>query len=35
MSKFADGADDHPSATHHPGPSSPSLRGRVWHHKLG
>jgi hypothetical protein len=29
MSEFADGADDHPSAAYRPGPSSPSLRGRV------
>jgi hypothetical protein len=35
MSEFADGADDHPSASRHPGPSSPSLRGHVQHRKLG
>jgi hypothetical protein len=35
MSEFADGADDHPSAARRPGPSSPSLRGRVRHRKLG
>jgi hypothetical protein len=35
MSEFADGADDHPSAARRPGPSSPSLRGRVRCCKLG
>jgi hypothetical protein len=35
MSKFADGADDHPSAARRPGPSSPSLRNRVRRRKLG
>jgi hypothetical protein len=35
MSEFVDGADHHPSATHHPGPSSPSLHGRVRRRKLG
>jgi hypothetical protein len=35
MSEFADGANDHPSAAHHPSPSSPSLRGHVRRHKLG
>jgi hypothetical protein len=35
MSEFADGADDHPSAARRPGPSSPSLRGRVRRRKLG
>jgi hypothetical protein len=35
MSEFADGADDHPSAARCPGPSSPSLRGRVRRRKLG
>jgi hypothetical protein len=35
MSEFADGADDHPSAAHRPGPSSPSVRGRVRRRKLG
>jgi hypothetical protein len=34
MSKFADGADDHPSATHRPGPSSPSVCGHVRHHLI-
>jgi hypothetical protein len=33
--EFADGADDHPSAARRPGPSSPSVRGRVRHRKLG
>jgi hypothetical protein len=35
MSEFADGADDHPSASRRPGPSSPSMRGRVQRRKLG
>jgi hypothetical protein len=35
MSEFADGADDHPSAARRPGPSSPSVRGRVRRRKLG
>ena len=35
MSEFADGADDHPSAARRPGPSCPSLRGRVRRRKLG
>jgi hypothetical protein len=35
MSEFADGADDHPSAARRPGPSSPSVCGRVRRHKLG
>jgi hypothetical protein len=35
MSEFSDGADDHPSAARRPGPSSPSLRGRVQHRRLG
>jgi hypothetical protein len=35
MSEFADGADDHPSAACHPGPSSPSVHGRVRRRKLG
>ncbi|KAM0821904.1 hypothetical protein ACQ4PT_071866 [Festuca glaucescens] len=35
MSEFADGADDHPSAARRPGPSSPSLCGRVRRRKLG
>jgi hypothetical protein len=35
MSEFADGPDDHPSAARRPGPSSPSLRGRVRRRKLG
>jgi hypothetical protein len=35
MSEFADGADDHPSAAHRPGPSSPSVCGRVRCRKLG
>jgi hypothetical protein len=35
MSKFADGADDHPSAARRAGPSSPSLRGCVRCRKLG
>ena len=35
MSEFADGADEHPSAARRPGPSSPSLRGRVRRRKLG
>jgi hypothetical protein len=35
MSEFADGTDDHPSATRRPGPSSPSMRGRVRRRKLG
>jgi hypothetical protein len=35
MSEFADGVDDHPSAARRPGPSSPSVRGRVRRCKLG
>jgi hypothetical protein len=35
MSEFADGADDHPSAARRPGPSNPSLCGRVRRRKLG
>jgi hypothetical protein len=35
MSKFADGADPAPSAARRPGPSSPSVRGRVRRRKLG
>jgi hypothetical protein len=35
MFEFADGADDHPSAARRPGPSSPSVRGRVQRRKLG
>jgi hypothetical protein len=35
MSEFADGADDHPSAARRPGPSSPSVHGRVRRRKLG
>jgi hypothetical protein len=35
MSEFADGADDHPSAARRPGPSSPSVPGRVRRCKLG
>jgi hypothetical protein len=35
MSEFADGADDHPSAARRPGPSSPSVHGRVQRCKLG
>jgi hypothetical protein len=35
MFEFADGADDHPLAARRPGPSSPSVRGRVQCHKLG
>jgi hypothetical protein len=35
MSEFADGVDDHPSAARRPGPSSPSVRGRVQCRKLG
>jgi hypothetical protein len=35
MSKFADGVDDHPLAACRPGPSSPSLHGRVRRRKLG
>ena len=35
MSEFADGTDDHPSAARRPGPSSPSVRGRVQCRKLG
>jgi hypothetical protein len=35
MSEFADGADDHPSAARRPGPSSPSVRGRIRRRKLG
>jgi hypothetical protein len=35
MSEFVDGADYHPSAARSPGPSSPSLRGRVRRYKLG
>jgi hypothetical protein len=35
MFEFADGADDHPSAACRPGPSSPSVRGRVRCRKLG
>jgi hypothetical protein len=35
ISEFADGADDHPSAARRPGPSNPSVRGRVRRHKLG
>jgi hypothetical protein len=33
--EFADGADDHPSAACHPGPSNPSVRGHVRRRKLG
>jgi hypothetical protein len=35
MSEFADGVDDHPSAARRPGPSSPSVHGRVQCCKLG
>ena len=35
MSEFADGADPAPSAARRPGPSSPSVRGRVRRRKLG
>jgi hypothetical protein len=35
LSEFVDGADDHPSAARHPGPSSPSVRGCVRRRKLG
>ena len=35
MSEFADGADPAPSAARRPGPSSPSVRGRVRRCKLG
>jgi len=35
MSEFADGADPAPSAARRPGPSSPSVCGRVQHRKLG
>jgi hypothetical protein len=35
MSKFVDGADPAPSAARRPGPSSPSVCGRVRRRKLG
>jgi len=35
MSEFADGADPAPSAARRPGPSSPSVHGRVRRRKLG
>jgi hypothetical protein len=35
MSEFADGVDPAPSAVCRPGPSSPSVRGRVRCSKLG
>jgi hypothetical protein len=35
MSEFADGADPAPSVARRPGPSSPSVRGRVRRRKLG
>jgi hypothetical protein len=35
MSEFADRADPAPSAARRPGPSSPSVRGRVRRRKLG